>query len=311
MGVKTRFKRSFFEEVCREYNLGSLRSYSNFDLGCVQTNILLKTSLGKYVFRYYEIRTLDHIQFEVSLLDYLSKHNFLTPSPLKCNSGKFITSHKSKFYAVFDYIPGKHRKRLSSKALNNLLKELAKLHNITECYRLKGYNYREGHDVAYVLKECSLIHKKMNNQLSKERLKIIKDNLNKLEFPKSLSLGIVHADYNLSNLKFEKDKISGVLDFDDACYTHLNYDVASQIWYLAWKRDKIFDKKRARKIIKIYEKYRPLSKVEKKHLFDSLAILILTHMTWSFEGKGRHFDYYLKRLNWLMNIGREKFSSYL
>ena len=65
--------------------------------------------------------------------------------------------------------------------------------------------------------------------------------LDKLEFPNSIPKGVCHCDFDISNLKFEGNKLIGVLDFDDACYTYLIYDVATLMYYWAWLREDEFD----------------------------------------------------------------------
>ena len=65
------------------------------------------------------------------------------------------------------------------------------------------------------------------------------------------------------------------------------------------------------KLIKLYGRYRPLSYVEKTHLFDALKMISLIYVAWFFyekKYKGRDLLEKSKReLSELDQIGREKF----
>ena len=56
MGAKTKFKKEDFENILSKYNIGKYKSFKNFKFGWCQTNILLQTTKGKYVLKYYENR---------------------------------------------------------------------------------------------------------------------------------------------------------------------------------------------------------------------------------------------------------------
>ena len=70
--IKTKFSDKKLKKICSEFNLGEYKSSKYFKEGVVQTNILLRTSKGKFVLRYYENRSENYIRFEVILLKYYS-----------------------------------------------------------------------------------------------------------------------------------------------------------------------------------------------------------------------------------------------
>ena len=128
--------------------------------------------------------------------------------------------------------------------------------------------------------------------------------------PGSLPKGVCHGDWDITNLKFKGNKLTGVLDFDDACYTYLIFDVANFIYYWAWMREKGFNFKKAKTLLKDYLKYRKLSEIEKKYLFDGIKVVIFTYMGWFFYEKYKNEDVFekcMKRLEFLDNIGRDDF----
>ena len=71
MVLKARFSKSDLVKVLGAYDLGEYVSHRALTEGIVQTNLALKTTKGKFVFRYYEIRPRDYAPFETNTLRYL------------------------------------------------------------------------------------------------------------------------------------------------------------------------------------------------------------------------------------------------
>ena len=74
MAIKTEISKSSFEKILTEYDLGNLVETKPFSSGCVQTNLLLETSKGKFAFRLYENRSREYNLFELNILYYFNKH---------------------------------------------------------------------------------------------------------------------------------------------------------------------------------------------------------------------------------------------
>lgn len=307
--MKTRITIKKFKSICDEFDIGEYKSSKHFKEGVVQTNILLRTTKGRYVLRYYENRSENYIQFEVNLLKYLSDKKYPCAHPHKNNEGRLLGVYRTKHYALFDYIPGRHIKNPNINQLKDMIKYLAKLHLLSPGFNPKYNSARELHDKKYCLatiKESYNVLK--SKKITDERFNYIKKELKKINFPNKIPKGIQHSDYAPTNMKFIGNKISGVLDFDDSCYSILIYDIAFIIDVFARKNKKI-DFKKAKFLIKEYEKYRRLKLIEKKYLYDTLKMTMLTFLSWMFEDikKGNDFDSTKKTLEELNEIGKEEF----
>ena len=109
---------------------------------------------------------------------------------------------------------------------------------------------------------------------------------------------------------FRDDLFVALLDFDDANYTYLQFDLVGLIEYWAWPSiDNILDVKKARTVVKEYMQHRSLSLVEQQHLFDVYKLSILFDSVWFFN-RGNADDFYEKRkvdaLNNLLDIGENR-----
>ena len=101
----------------------------------------------------------------------------------------------------------------------------------------------------------------------------------------------------------------GLIDFDDANYTYLIYDVANFLDYYArmWP----LDDGKARSLLKEYMKHRPLSAPEQRHLFDALKLSVLVDSLWFFHRYERGSFREKRKIDYLNSLGREGFRSRL
>ena len=310
MAVHTKFTKEDFENILSNYDLGTFQNSKDLIDGTVQTNVLIKTTKGKFVLRYYEFRSEEYVLFEVNILDYFSKKNYPCAMPIGNNDRKLIGIYNSKPYAIFEYVEGEHIKKPNAKQYNEIVKHLAKLHDISKGYKPKYWEVREGHDKEYCWETSQIEAKKFKSKTKgKDRLQWMEIELDKLQFPNSIPKGVCHCDFDISNLKFKGNKLIGVLDFDDACYTYLIYDVAALIYYWAWLREEEFDFAKARYLLSEYMKHRRLNESEEKHIYDALKMVVFTYMAWLFyDGEKNNFINESKdRIKWLNDIGREEF----
>jgi Ser/Thr protein kinase RdoA (MazF antagonist) len=126
-------------------------------------------------------------------------------------------------------------------------------------------------------------------------------------------MGICHCDFHFSNVLFKDNSFKALLDFDDANYTFLMFDLVTLIESWAWRHDldKELDFVQARKILAEYQKYRQLNDNEKRHLFDLYKLSVLFDCVWYF-GRGMASDFYEKRkVEFLNTVGREEFYNQL
>jgi homoserine kinase type II len=125
--------------------------------------------------------------------------------------------------------------------------------------------------------------------------------LTTLDLPSSLPKGICYCDYPFSDVFFQDDEFVALLDFDDANYTYLQFDLVGLIKYWAWPHtvDRI-DLARAREVVQAYMRHRPLPLIEQQHLYDVYKLSILFDCVWFFT-RGSTDDFLRKTENRYLN----------
>lgn len=318
MAAKTEFNKNELISILLKYNLGKLILVEPIKSGTVQTNILIKTSKGKFVFRYYENRVKNSVLFEVNLIKYLSDKKYPCPSPIKNRNGKFIGVVNKKPFVIFEFVEGKHIESPSKIQKEQLIKKVAELQNLTKNYKPYYRKYRWNYSVELCKSLAKKESIKINTKNTKDKLKWLNSELLKLKLPKSLPKGICHCDFHFSNVLFKKGNFNALIDFDDANYTFLSWDLICLIepfkssfdwdtWNNFKHNDYVFDFTQVKETVFKYMKYRNLNNNEKRHLFDIYKLSILMDCIWFFK-RGDVNDFFEKRkIDYLNKLGRDEF----
>lgn len=306
MVVKTPFSAEELKSILLGYDIGDYQSHKDFEKGADQTNILLTTTKGKYAFRYYEKRPQEYVPFEIDLLQYLAAHDYPCPTPIKNNAGDFMNMYNNaKPYVIFEFLEGEHNDDDGN--YKEVAEAIGKLHAITNGYKPTNAEFRDSYDVASSWSNATENAKKIKPQSeAAARLMWLRRELEKLELPISMPKGSVHGDTNPSNFLYKNGHISAVLDFDQAAYTYLIYDIASLLLWWSWPNDGELNFKKAKSLIAVYEKYRKLTEKEKQHLFDMLKMVIFMGTSWFFHEDDDHAND-KRKIGLLNNIGRDEF----
>jgi homoserine kinase type II len=308
MAVKTVFSEEELTQLFSNYDLGDYINSTPFTEGTVQTNMAVRTTKGRFVFRYYENRSKGSVLFETDLLNYLKHNKYPCPGPYLNKQASFVGMYNSKPYVVFEYMDGHHEKAPTERQKRQLIQKAAELHRLTQNYVPVHKENRWNYSVEFCQEQARQASERINTFNSKAKFIWLEKELLNLHLPDSLPMGVCHSDFHFSNLLFKNDEVVALIDFDDANNTYLLFDLVGLIESWAWRHDtdKTLNFTEAKKVVAEYMKHRPLTPVEKRHLFDVYKLSILIDCVWFFE-RGEVDDFYEKRkIDYLDSLGREK-----
>ena len=319
MATRTNFSQNNLSDILSSYSLGELIDSQPFTTGTVQTNLRLQTTTGDYVFRYYEqSRSQDSVLFEVHLMRYLKQRHYPCPAPFNNKSGQIVGLYNNRPYVIFEFIEGDHLENPNEAQKKELVRMVAKLHNITKSYRPFNKNHRWNYSVDLCRNLAKKKAEKINTVNSKKKLKWFESELQQLNLPRSLPKGVCHCDFHFSNVLFFNGKFNALIDFDDANYTFLIFDLVSLVepfvssfkhynWFEHNVTDNVFDFGETKRVVSEYEKYRCLNNNEKRHIFDVYKLSFLFDCIWYFE-RGNAEDFFEKRkIEHFNNLGADNF----
>ncbi len=309
MAIKTQFSHQDFDKILSQYNLGTCTQSEPIFEGTVQTNYLIDTAQGKYVFRYYENRARESVLFESELLTYLKEHRYPCPAPIPDGQGTCVGVFRGKPFVIFEYIEGRHIDQPTADHQAQLIQKVAELQILTQNYQPHYLSYRLNYDAAHCRELAKLEAEKISTQDAREKFAWLDSQLSALDLPDSLPKGICHCDFHFSNVLFLDDQFVGLIDFDDANYTYLVFDLACLVNSWAWPYQSDFlDLAQAMQIVQTYNAYRSLDVIERRHLFDVHKLSILFDCIWYF-GRGTADDFYEKRkIEFLDELGRDRYA---
>jgi homoserine kinase type II len=307
MAVKSEFSKSDFVQILSDYELGQYKDSCPLSDGTVQTNYIVKTTDGTFVFRCYENRSYESVMFEVNLIQYLKKRNYPCPALFTNRNKQVINFYKGNPCVFIEFIEGQHVETLNINQRNEVIKQVAILQRITQNYRPAYKKFRWNYGIAL----CEMLAREKSEQINTEnsRQKFLwyQNELGNLQLPNSLPKGVCHCDFHFTNILFRADNFVALLDFDDANYTYIVFDVVSLIDSWAWSHEQPLSFSTARMILQEYNKHRRLNTNEKRHIFDVLKLQIMLDCIWYFE-RGLADDFFEKRkIEYLDTIGREEF----
>lgn len=261
------------KEHLQQYDLGALLQCTPLLGGTVNTNYLLHTQKGKWVFTILESMPNALAQKISQFLLFLNHHQFLTPIVQLTLSKNTIVSFQDKPSIIVTYINGSSPLYPSQQQCYQIGSTLAQLHQLTQSYvchlpNTMNNEWREK-TVPLLMPYCTVKEQDLIQATLQEQAHLPYT---------ALPHGIVHFDLFKDNSLFIGNRLQGIIDFYYACYDTLLIDVCICIhdWCTNWQ-----DPKRAiipenlTALQKGYELVRPLTKIEHKTLPSMLKISAL------------------------------------
>ena len=268
MAVYTKLSETNLKEFFSKYSIGKIQKHKEIKEGIENTNYFIQTEKGKFILTVFEKRIDEKdLPFFIGLMKNLFDKKFPSPEPIINKNGNYISEIFNKKAAVVSFLDGKAKQVLNPLDCYEVGMYTAKLHSITKNLISKRKNklsvnsWREIYN--RVKKDCSKIHPNLSN--------IIEKNLNEIEadWPQNLPSGIIHADLFPDNIFFNKNKLSGIIDFYFSCNDYYAFEIAICLNALCFegKNENLsFNVTKAKKFIDGYSSIRNLTDDEKKSL---------------------------------------------
>ena len=267
MAVYTKINKGDISFINKQFGIEEIISFQGIKKGIENTNYLLKSKNKKFILTIFEKRVSSkEIPFFMKLMDKLNNSKINCPKPLKNNNGKYLIKLKNKTACIVSFLKGKDKNKLNLKNCFEVGKIIAQMHLVTKNIDLSRKNSMGIKNLDPLLKSIKFRSDKFSNleKFLVNNLKEIKKN-----WPKKLPKGIIHGDLFIDNIFFNKNKLSGIIDFYFAANDYFMYEIAICINALCFdnKKSKFkINKQKIKSLIKGYESIKKISLKEKKSL---------------------------------------------
>ena len=267
MAVYTKINKKDISSINNQFEIENIIDFKGIKKGIENTNYLLKTKKSKFILTIFEKRVSNkEIPFFMKLMETLNNSNINCPKPLKSKNGTHLIKLRNKNACIVSFLNGKDKINLNLKNCFEVGKVIAKIHKITKKIKISRKNSMGIKELGPLLKSIKFKSKKFSN-LKKFLTNNLKDI--KKKWPSQLPKGIIHGDLFIDNIFFNKDKLSGVIDFYFAANDIFMYEIAICINALCFDhKDSKFkiNKQKVKNLIKGYESFKKISFKEKKSL---------------------------------------------
>ena len=267
MAVYTKISKKDISIINDNFEFEKITSFHGIKKGIENTNYLIKSKNKKYILTIFEKRvSKTEIPFFMKLMDVLNNSKINCPKPLKTKHENYLFQLKRKSACIVTFLEGRDKKILNPSDCYSIGKTIARIHLVTKKIKFKRKNSMGIKKLNSLLENIKFKSKKYSN------LKFfLRNNLNhiKKNWPKNLPKGIIHADLFVDNIFFNKNKLSGIIDFYFAANDYYMYEIAICINALCFdhrKKKFSMNKQKIRSLIKGYESIKRISLKEKKSL---------------------------------------------
>ena len=168
------------------------------------------------------------------MLTYLTKHHYPCPAQVKDAQGAYVSMYRNKPYVIYELVEGQSIEHPSFHHWQQLVQKAAELQVLTQDFHSQYTSYRWNYDSDLCRTLAHAEATRINAQNARNKFTWLAHELTTLDLPPSLPKGICHCDFHFSNVIFQGDKLVALLDFDDANYTFLQFDLVGLIEYWAW-----------------------------------------------------------------------------
>jgi homoserine kinase type II len=221
----------------------SYRAHAAVAAGAINTNVRVETTAGPYFLRINEGKTRDDVEREAAIVAHAASRGVPTPAPLRTPGGASFVDWNGQLASVFPWVPGHVLTRAQVTPAHAALvgRALASLHLASEGFAdRRAGRYEPGEIGRRAAHVASLGHADLVGPVA-----VVGLALAELERERAplVPTGLIHGDLFIDNVLYEDvpagapPRLGALLDFEQASWGRLAYDLAVTTLAFAYGRD--------------------------------------------------------------------------
>jgi homoserine kinase type II len=248
--------------ILRDFGAEGYRAHLPIAVGTINTNVRVETDGGTLFLRVNEGKSRDDVGREAAIVAHVAARGVPTPVPRTARSGQPFVSWKDQIVSLFPWVPGRtlERAELTPAHAAAAGAALARLH-------LAGADFADRRAGRYEPEEIErrLVHvASLGRPELMPAQAILTGELGALagERAADLPLGVIHGDLFVDNVLYLDDQLAALLDFEQASWGRLAYDLAVTVLAFGFGRDD-FRPDLTRALLDAYAAVRPPTPAER------------------------------------------------
>jgi homoserine kinase type II len=293
----------------RDYDIPEIVGVRLCENGIINTNYVVGTRGGNYLLRVYnEQRDLDGIEFEVSVLSHLSGCGFRVQRPVADRGGSLIGRLRDRRFALLTFIEGEvlAREAIDARVCEQIGTALADMQTLLDGFTPAGRKPDADYPLICELAELNIGRLRALGPAAAAGVEADWRDVEPLFRDCPFPRGVVHADIYYQNVIVRDGELVGIIDFDDAYFGVLLYDLALVVMEFAIKEEGKMDFSLAEPVLRSYLAKRPLPREQAGALYDAMRFLCFKFLGYTaelaeFRGAGLLKNGYVTRLAMFRN----------
>lgn len=234
MAVYTHIPAEDMAEYVRAFDAGELRSAKGIAEGVENSNYLVETDKGRFIFTVYEKRVdTNDLPFFIAMIDHLVARGCPVPAALKTRDGAGTITRQGKAMAMMQFMPGlsvTHPTPAQAQATGQVLGQLHAALADFPLNRPNALGPQGWYDLAARCgDDLDQIQPGLKARVADEVAFL------KAHWPQDLARSVIHADLFPDNVLMAGDRVCAVIDFYFACTEIRAWDLA--VTHSSWSFD--------------------------------------------------------------------------
>jgi homoserine kinase type II len=223
--------------ILRDFGVDGYRAHQPIPVGTINTNVRVETESGALFLRINEGKSLDDVVHEAGIVSHVAARGVPTPAPLTSTTGQPFVLWQEQIVSLFPWIAGRtlDRAALTPAHAAAVGRALAALHQA-------GADFPDHRPGRY---EPDEIDRRLARVAALGRpelgpaVTILQAELASLatERATALPMGLIHGDLFVDNVLFAGEALGALLDFEQASWGRLGYDLAVAVLAFGFGRD--------------------------------------------------------------------------
>jgi homoserine kinase type II len=205
--------------------------------GTINTNVSVETGRRRLFLRVNEGKAASDVEREAAIVGYLAERGLATPGPLRTPAGAPFLPWGGSYVSLFPWVAGHTLSRpdVGPDHARAAGAALAQLHRLGADFPDQRLGRYEPEEIRRRFERIATL----GDPALREAVLVLGPELERLEGERArqLPLGLIHGDLFIDNVLFDGPRVAALLDFEQASWGRLAYDVAVSVLAFGYGRD--------------------------------------------------------------------------